>query len=256
MEQIKRTRLAGLDTIRGITLISMILYHGVWDLVHLYDVPWDWYNGTFAYIWQQSICWTFILLSGFCWSLGKHPFRRGLLIFGCGALVSAITLLVMPSSKILFGILTLIGSCVLLMIPLDRLLKKMSPILGIIINSTLFVITKNCKDGYLGFEGWEIVDLPNGLYRNLLTTYFGFPSGDFWSMDYFPLFPWIFLFLTGYFLFRILNENALNEKLFSRGHIPVVGFMGMYSLIIYMVHQPILYALFEIVNVVPLFQTL
>ena len=53
------------DGIRGITLLSMIIYHGAWDLVYIYGVKWDWYRGAGAYLWQQSICWTFILLSGF-----------------------------------------------------------------------------------------------------------------------------------------------------------------------------------------------
>ena len=51
----------------------MIAYHACWDLVYLFHADWDWYRGTGAYIWQQSICWTFILLSGFCFSLGRRP---------------------------------------------------------------------------------------------------------------------------------------------------------------------------------------
>ena len=58
------------DNMRAIAMISMILYHGVWDLVYLYGVDFPWYEGKMAFLWQQSICWTFILLSGFCFSLG------------------------------------------------------------------------------------------------------------------------------------------------------------------------------------------
>ena len=43
-----------------------------------------------AAVWQQSICWVFILLSGFCLPLGHHPFRRGAVVFGAGALVTAV----------------------------------------------------------------------------------------------------------------------------------------------------------------------
>ena len=59
-----RRRIASLDALRGLTLVSMIAYHACWDLVYLVHADWDWYRGTGAYIWQQSICWTFILLSG------------------------------------------------------------------------------------------------------------------------------------------------------------------------------------------------
>ena len=76
-----------LDHLRGATLVSMILYHGCWDLVYLLGFDWEWYKGTGAWIWQQSICWTFIVLSGYCWSLGRHHLKRGLMTFGAGLLV-------------------------------------------------------------------------------------------------------------------------------------------------------------------------
>ena len=88
----RRQRYGALDWIRGITLISMILYHGAWDLVYMFGVNWDWYRSKGAYAWQQSICWTFILLSGFCWALGQNrrrKLRRGLLVFSGGALITA-----------------------------------------------------------------------------------------------------------------------------------------------------------------------
>lgn len=42
----------------------MISYHFLWDLVYLYNADIPWYKSHGAYIWQQSICWTFILLAG------------------------------------------------------------------------------------------------------------------------------------------------------------------------------------------------
>ena len=80
-----RLRSGTLDSLRGLTLFSMIAYHLCWDLVYLRGLPWAWYNGFWAYIWQQSICCTFILLSGYCWQMGRHPLRRGLMSF-CGGL--------------------------------------------------------------------------------------------------------------------------------------------------------------------------
>ena len=81
-----------LDSIRGAVLISMILYHGVWDLTAFTETSWDWYEETPGYLWQQSICWSFILLSGYCWSLGRHHLKRGLTVFGAGILVSLVAL--------------------------------------------------------------------------------------------------------------------------------------------------------------------
>lgn len=64
------TRCALLDELRGLDLISMMLYHGMWDLVYLFGVRAPWYGSWQGELWQQSICWVFILLSGFCLPLG------------------------------------------------------------------------------------------------------------------------------------------------------------------------------------------
>ena len=238
-----RKRLHLLDALRGFTLIHMIAFHGLWNLVYLFGVEADWYRGAPGYIWQQWICWTFILLSGFCWNLGRKHLKRGLLVFGGGALVSAVTLLAMPDSRILFGVLTCLGSCMLLLIPMERLLKKVSAPAGLILSFGLFVLLRNVPDRALGFEGWVICPLPQELYRNLLTAYLGFPAPGFFSTDYFPLIPWFFLFVTGYFLYRILEERDLNQRLFSKGQVPLLNWMGRHSLLIYLLHQPILYGI-------------
>ena len=52
-----------LDELRGLDLVSMMLYHGCWDLVNLFGIQADWYYGLPGHLWQQSICWVFILLS-------------------------------------------------------------------------------------------------------------------------------------------------------------------------------------------------
>ena len=96
-------RYALLDELRGLDLLSMMLYHGCWDLVNLFGIQADWYYGLPGHLWQQSICWVFILLSGFCVQLGHHTLRRGAQVFGAGALVTAVTLLFMPEDRVIFG---------------------------------------------------------------------------------------------------------------------------------------------------------
>ena len=87
-------RYALLDELRGLALISMIGYHAMWDLVYMFGLYAPWYGGTPGFLWQQATSWTFILLSGFCLGLGHHPVRRGLIVFGGGALVTLVTLIV------------------------------------------------------------------------------------------------------------------------------------------------------------------
>lgn len=238
-------RLELIDTIRGLTLISMIIYHFVWDMVYLYGAEWTWF--TDSTLWQQSICQTFVILSGFSFSLGRRHLQRALLVFGGGILVSLATIIFLPSSRILFGILTLLGTAMLIMIPLEKPLRKISPFLGAVISLTIFIFTKNCCYGSVGFGSFKIT-LPAWLYQNYFTAFLGFPQAGFYSMDYFPLFPWFFLFAFGFFLYHFLEKLNLNRKLFSKGRMPVVSFLGKRSLFIYLIHQPIIYGICEAVN--------
>ena len=50
-------RYALLDELRGLDLVSMMLFHVCWDLVFLFDVNMRWYAGTPGRLWQQTICW-------------------------------------------------------------------------------------------------------------------------------------------------------------------------------------------------------
>lgn len=238
----KASRLAGLDTIRGITLLSMILYHTCWDLVFLFGKKVPGYMGSGGYIWQQSICWTFILLSGFCWSFGHHHLKRGLLVFGSGLLITAVTLLATPESRVVFGVLTLIGSCMLLLIPIEKFLLKIRAEAGLAGSFLLFLLFRNLNTGYMGFEKWNLLRLPDGFYRNLLTTYLGFPQRGFFSTDYFSLFPWVFLFLTGFYLHKLVQKKDMMGKLFS-WRVPVFDVIGRHSLLIYLLHQPIVFGI-------------
>ncbi len=238
----KAGRLAGLDTIRGITLLSMMLYHTCWDLVFLFGKKIPGYSGLGGYVWQQSICWTFILLTGFCWSLGSHHLKRGLIVFGSGILITFVTLLVMPESRVIFGVLTLIGSCMLLLIPMEKLLLKLRAEIGLAGSFLLFLLFRNVNTGYLGFENWNMLKLPDGFYENLFTTYLGFPQKGFFSADYFSLLPWFFLFLTGFYLYQLVQKNHMMEKLFS-WRVPGFDVIGRHSLLIYLLHQPVVFGI-------------
>lgn len=243
MKKTTKKRLHLLDAIRGFLMINMIAYHGLWNLVNLFGVRISWYAGAPKYLWQQCICWSFILLSGFCWSMSRSHIRRGLLVFGGGAVVSMVTCVLMPENRILFGILTCIGSCVLLLTPLEKLLKKIPAGIGAAGSFGLFLLLRNCPEGSLGFESIVLCDLPAWLYRNNLTAYLGFPQPGFFSTDYFSLMPWMFLFFTGFFLYRITGAKGWNEKLFARGQIFLLNAIGRNSLLVYLLHQPVLYGL-------------
>lgn len=236
-------RYAVLDGIRGFALLNMIVYHAVWDFVYVLDFRWQWYRSEAAYIWQLYICWTFIFLSGFCQPLGRKNLKRGIQVFLAGILVSFATVVFVPQNRILCGVLTLLGSCMLLVFLLEPVLKKCLAEIGFLASLLLFALTRNINRGYLGFENLNLYKLPGALYRNLLTAYLGFPPNGFYSSDYFSLFPWLFLYIAGYFFCRVWNENGWMHIL-ERGKSQLLEWFGRRSLVIYLVHQPVMYLIF------------
>ena len=244
-ESIKRKRYTALDILRGISLVSMVLYHGMWDIVYMFGVRADWYESYGAYIWQQSICWTFILLSGFCFSFGKRKLRRALTVLAGSVIISLVTAFI-PGSEIRFGVLCLIGSCMLFLIPLDKILGKIPAWLGAAAFFILFLFTKKADYGYLGFFGIRLIELPSALYANYLTAYLGFSPSFFSSADYFPIIPWLFLYVVGYLLHRICEKHGLLSRL-PNISCPPLEFLGKHSLPVYMLHQPIIYGVLYLV---------
>ena len=237
-----------LDELRGLDLISMMLYHGMWDVVFLFGVAQKWYTGRPGFVWQQSICWVFILLSGFCLPLGHHPFRRGAVVFGAGALVTAVTLLFLPEDVVWFGVLTLLGSAMLLTGLVQKWLQKIPPAVGLAVSLILFALTYHTMDGYwgLGPLRWA---LPQGLYANYLTAYLGFYPVSFYSSDYFPLLPWLFLFWAGYYLHPLVGRKRMEPL--RRSVCPPLGWLGRHSLVLYLLHQPVIFGVLTLVFTVP-----
>lgn len=235
-----KVRYSVLDGIRGFALIHMIIYHAVWDLVYIFGFHWTWFYSEAAYIWQQGICWTFIFLSGFCQPLGRKKLKRGLYVFGSGLLVSLVTILTMPQNRVMFGVLTLIGSCMLLILPMESILKHQRPLAGLFTSLGLFALTKNINQGSLGFGPWSLALLPKNWYSNLVTTYLGLPMPGFYSTDYFSLFPWLFLFTAGYYLYHFFDQKKLLPYL-EPSKIKAVEWIGRRSLSIYIIHQPVIY---------------
>lgn len=251
MEVVKnrKMRLHLIDEYRGLVVMNMIAYHAIWDLVYMFGVNWQWYKSDIGFVWQQWICWSFILISGFCWQMGRHPFKRGLLVYAGGVVISVVTFLFMPESRVMFGILTLLGSSMILMIPLDLVCKKKQPIVGAIVSFMLFLFTYPVNRGYFGFGEQKLITLPEEWYANGFTTYLGFDELGFDSTDYFSILPWFFLFVTGYFCYGIVFKRKLvsgieNNPLmvcFQKSICPPLGWIGKHALVIYMLHQPVIY---------------
>ena len=251
---ITKQRLHLLDEYRGFWIVNMIIYHGIWDLVYIFGHNWQWFRSDFAHIWQQWGCWSFIFISGFCWQMSKHNLKRGLEVFGAGLLITVVTLIFMPDSRVIFGVLTLLGSCMLLMIPCHVLFQKINPWLGAIASFVVFLFVYPVNDGYFGFCGIEMLKLPEVLYSNWFGTYLGFTEPGFWSTDYFSLLPWFFMYAVGYFTYSVVfkgkegNGKAKTKEIMAQSICSPLGWVGRNSLVIYMLHQPVIYGILFLLN--------
>lgn len=224
-----KQRIWELDVVRGICIVGMVLFHLLYDLQHLLG----WLPAGNTRLLQFIADWggvLFFLLSGICVTLGSHPVRRGLVVFGCGMLVTAVTAgmawlgWLAGSMVIWFGVLHCLGLCMLLWPLTRRMGWKWLLILGLVL---------------IGVGLWlEQVILPVTWLFPLGIRYPGFASGD-----YFPLLPFFGFFLlgaaagktlyrNGVSLLPNVNTNALWIRAFSR--------VGRWSLPVYMLHQPVI----------------
>ena len=224
-----KKRIWELDVFRGICILGVIAVHFIYDLVELYGIV-DWeYPLLFSIVknWGGVL---FVALSGVCVTLGRRSLRRGLIVFGCGMVITVVTFGMYKfgfdkSIMIYFGVLHCLGTCMI-----------------------LWALFKKCPTWLLALLGIAMVVL--GLYlRGRITAsgYWLIPLGflppRFASSDYFPLFPNLGFFLLGATLGRtayrkkesllpMVDQNNILIRFFS--------FCGRQSLLIYLAHQPVL----------------
>ena len=235
----KQERLALLDAIRGFVLVNMIAYHLLYDLVALFGVRLDWYWAWPGRLWQQMIVGSFIFISGFSSQLSHKNGRRGWLLLGCGMLLSLVTWAVMPDQLIRFGVLHFLGIAALLWAFAGRWINRIPA--GVLFCSGLFffLMTRGTQNGSCVFG---LLQLPTGLYQSRWLFPLGFPGPGFHSSDYVPLLPWIFLYLAGTAAERMVRRSPAALQLLTP-KIPFLSFWGSRTLIVYLVHQPILYGI-------------
>lgn len=242
MTESKR-RIHLLDEIRGITVILMVIYHVAYDLVYLFNVnmPRTWH--VLGYI-QPLIAGSFIVLSGISCRFSRSNAKRGLMVVGIGLAITAVTYVVPLGQQIWFGILHFLGVCMLLFPLVRRGLDKIPAFAGFILCIALFIITFNLPYGDIFFG---MIKLPQVLYTQKWLLPIGF-SGS--GADYFPLFPWMFLYFAGSCIGRVIVERTMPDWMY-RSRVPVLSLAGRHTLIIYILHQPVAYGLlwvfFEII---------
>ncbi len=230
-----KSRIWELDALRGVCILCVIVVHFLFDLSFFGGLDLTlpaWY--VFLQEYGGAI---FVVLSGVCVTLGSKSVRRGLIVFACGMLITAVTYgmyrLGMSGADVVvkFGVLHLLGVCMLVYPAFKKLPPAALTVLGLVIAITGYAIR-----GIIVPQRWLF---PLGL------TYEGFTSSD-----YFPLFPQLGYFLIG----AAIGKTAYREKrTLLPGSFQKTGiarffcWCGRQSLFIYLLHQPIVYGLLELV---------
>lgn len=229
-----------LDFLRGIAIVSMTLLHAVDDYSLLKEGRFS--ASVVRLYWQKATAILFLVISGMAsvlryWRnvrLGKEGFKswgtRGLILLGWGMAITFITAVFLEKGAVVFGILHLLSVGSVLAYPL--LPYKYSALgLGVL---TILIGAQLAR--YRFEFPWLV--------------WLGLIPERFLSIDYFPIFPWFGYLLIGIFgghyfyplgipRFR-LKENPDNSI------IELFCFLGRRSLLIYLLHQPVLFGLLSI----------
>lgn len=218
-------RIWEIDYFRGIAIVLMVVFHLIVDLKDFHGYSLEYQSGFWYYEGKLSAI-LFIYLAGVSSTLNQRAARHGIKVIASAILVSVATYFFSPANYVRFGILHLLG----LSIFLSRILKWFpSIVLGVLSAILLFLpflldrLTTNSE-----------VLLP-----------FGVTPPTFASMDYYPLVPWLAVFILGlltgrhvYYRKQSILPPIAGSNSFCR--------LGRHSLIIYLLHQPLLLALLSL----------
>lgn len=245
----KRKRIHMLDEIRGFAILCMIVHHAFLDVGNVLELSWG-YRVFDALCVVQPIFWTaFIIISGVCTGLSRNAAKRGVLVLLCSGAVTLVTALIMPlfgyiECEIYFGILHCLGFCMIAAGLLMPLIKKMDYRIGTIISLVLFLFFYGIDSGSICFG---LIDLPASMLQNNLLAPLGLHNKDFFSADYFPIIPWIFMFFMGAFLGKSAREEKLPPAMYKKRS-KFLSLVGRNSLWIYLAHQPVIYGIMFVID--------
>lgn len=221
-----KVRYQEIDFVRGVALIMMLISNFVTDLQFFlgYNQHEEFWR-TFAYATAGmfvAISGTSMWVSHFKTRSFRKYLRRFAKLFGLGMLITLTTHLLLSEGTIYFGVLHFLGVASILAIPFYRLGWK-----------NLLLVP-------LFFAGKMLTDSMHS--RNLLLLPIGITPVPFFTLDYFPIFPWFGVFLLGTGIGALVYPNGVRRVSIGRIKNPAIGVittLGRYTLRIYLLHQPV-----------------
>ncbi|ABE51160.1 heparan-alpha-glucosaminide N-acetyltransferase [Methanococcoides burtonii] len=240
-----------IDLLRGIAITLMVFFHLLYDLYYFGYYDNDIRTGE-VFLIGRAAAFLFIFVAGISLTLSfskqlemeqtKPKFikyvKRGSKIFLWGMAITAGSYIFLREGIIIFGALHFIGVAIILSYPFlkQRSASLVAAFLTIIAGIPLRTIT---------------IEQPWLLWIGIQPT-------GFRSYDYFPLIPWFGVMLMGIFTGNVLYPQYKRKFILSDiselTHIKVLTYMGKRSLRIYLLHQPILIAIFYITGFADLSQ--
>lgn len=230
-----KKRVWELDAFRGFCIFLMVAVHLYYDLYYIYGLM----RGDYPWLVGFILDWGGILflgLSGVCVTLGKSPVKRGLRVLASGLLCTAVTgclyflELQGPGIVIRFGVLHCLGVCMLLW-PVFRRMPQ-----WVLAAAAVAILV-------LGYW-FRTITVENPWLFPL-----GLARSDFSSSDYFPILPSLGWFLLGaVFGRRLYGSRQTLYPNFPAKAAPIraLSWCGRHSLILYLLHQPVLMAVLEV----------
>ena len=220
-------RIEVLDVWRSLAILLMMVYHILYDL-HVFGIL-----GREAVFspWPMSVRFaavgSFMLISGMVVRFSHNSIRRGAIVFCCGLLVSLVMHFV--GEPVQFGVLHNLGFMMMAYGALSPRLKVPRGIWFPIVCVVVFGIT-------------YYINADVRVNTNLLVPLGLYPE-DFYSADYYPIFPWSMAFALGVWLGGYLPQWREKLPLLRQRFHPALSIAGRHSLIIYLAHQPVFYGI-------------
>lgn len=223
-------RLRWLDLARGLAVILMVVYHFSWDLSFHGFLDFD-VNRVLGWrIFARGIAASFLFLAGFSLWLahgrGFRPaafWRREIILVLAAGLVTLGTWYAFPSSYVFFGILHCIAASSLIALLFLRLPGWVTALAALLVLIAPFT-------------------LANEAFNAPLLAFIGLRTVPPATNDYVPLLPWLSPLLAGLAAGQLIPALA---RATEAGSISTVErglrFLGRHSLIIYLIHQPLLF---------------
>ncbi|HWZ71595.1 MAG TPA: heparan-alpha-glucosaminide N-acetyltransferase [Casimicrobiaceae bacterium] len=230
------TRIRAIDAMRGAAICTMVVYHAAFDLNWFHIISADFNHDRFWLGFRDLIVSSFLLLVGVSLFLahraGISPrrfWRRIALVGACALLVTAGSYVTFPKTFITFGILHCIVVSSILGWPLVRF-PRAALIVGIVAIVVGVAI------------GVPLFDLPWLNWIGLMTHR---PATE----DYVPLLPWFGVVLVGISIGWWLLERRMHAlRRISRASPKWLTWLGRHSLLVYMVHQPIMVGVLRVLH--------